>query len=171
MTRETFDLGATEVRFSDEESGDVEARSPFNVVDSFKSTFAPSAFASAVGKRVPMLLGHDPNQVIGSWHSVRAGNDALHISGRLNLAVERAREVRALIRAGDLPGVSVGFKTIRDERQPGGVRRITDAQLMEVSFVTFPSVPGAAVTSVRADLPDFAAFTDAVRRAAKSLKG
>jgi len=170
-TRETFHLTTAEVRFAqDDESGEVTATSPYGVVDSYRTSFAPGAFRSAAGKRVPMLLGHDPNAIVGSW-AVQDAEGALQLRGKLNLAVERAREVRALVQAGDLPGISVGFRTLRDERKPGGVRHITEARLMEASFVAFPAVPGAAVTSVRSSADaELAAFLRAVRRAAQSLK-
>src|SRR5690554_6906859 len=164
---EHLTLTAAEVRFtSDDDEGRVTASSPYGVVDSYRTTFAPGAFRSATGRRIPMLLGHDPNTVLGSW-TVEAADDALHLRGRMNLEVQRAREVRALIKAGDLPGVSVGFRVKRDQRRPGGVREIQEAELMETSFVTFPAVPGAAVTSVRNSAPaETAAFIQAVRRAA-----
>ena len=100
------------------------------------------------GRSVPMLWSHDPTQVIGSWSSIQAREDGLHVKGKLNLAVAKAQEVRALLQAGDVKGLSVGFSTIKDELK-AGIRRILEARLMEVSCVAFPAVPGSAVSSVR----------------------
>src|SRR5690554_643279 len=172
MTKnETLTLQAAEIRFAgDEDEGQVTAASPYGVVDSYRTIFAPGAFRSAAGRRIPMLMGHDPNNVLGSW-SVEDAEGALQLRGRMNLEVQRSREVRALVQAGDLPGVSVGFRTAKDRRLPGGIREITEAELMEVSFVTFPAVPGAAVTDIRSSAPaeEVAAFLRAVRRAAVSF--
>lgn len=168
---ETLTLQAAELRFAGEEDeGQVTAASPYGVVDSYRTTFAPGAFRSAAGRRIPMLMGHDPNNVLGSWN-VEDAEGVLQLRGRMNLAVGRAREVRALVQAGDLPGISVGFRTIKDRRGERGVRIIEEAELMEASFVTFPAVPGAAVTDIRSSAPaeEVAAFLRAVRRAAVSF--
>src|SRR5690606_8899556 len=111
------------------------------------------------GRRIPMLMGHDPNNVLGSWQ-VEGADNALQLRGRMNLEVQRSREVRALVQAGDLPGISVGFRTIKDRRGERGVRIIEEAELLEASFTVFPAVPGAAVTDIRSSAPaeEVAAF-------------
>lgn len=129
----------------------------FDVVDGFRSEFAPSAFATAKAP-VPMLWSHDPASVIGSWTSLEVRGDGLAVKGRLNLAVAKAQEVRALLQAGDVKGLSVGFNTTKDERRSNGVRRITEAALKEISIVAFPSVPGSAVTATR-HMPPAASLT------------
>ena len=171
--RETLQLEAAELRFAgDDDEGQVTAASPYGRIDAYRTVISPGAFRSAAGRRLPMLMGHDPNSVLGSWN-VEAADSALQLRGRMNLAVERAREVRALVQAGDLPGISVGFRTVKDRRGSGGVRIIEEAELLEASFVTFPAVPGAAVTSVRhhSAPAETAAFIQAVRRAAITIRG
>lgn len=170
--KETAALEVAEVRLAGEDDeGQVTASSPYGRVDSYRTTFAPGAFRTAVGRRIPMLLGHDPNAVLGSWTVEDAEGEALQLRGRMNLAVERSREVRALVQAGDLPGISVGFRTLKDQRRAGGVREIVEAELMEASFVTFPAVPGAGVTSVRSSAPaELAAFIKAACRTAASFR-
>lgn len=168
---ETLTLQAAELRFAGEEDeGQVTAASPYGVVDSYRTVFAPGAFRSAAGRRIPMLMGHDPNNVLGSWQ-VEGADNALQLRGRMNLEVQRSREVRALVQAGDLPGISVGFRTIKDRRGERGVRIIEEAELLEASFTVFPAVPGAAVTDIRSSAPaeEVAAFLRAVRRAAVSF--
>ena len=142
----------------------------FGVVDSYRSEFAPTAF-TFTGKSVPMLFGHDPHQVIGSWSKFEARDGGLVAVGKLNLAVARALEVRALLQAGDLSGLSIGFRTVKDERR-GAVRVITQADLREISIVPFPAVPGSGVTSVRHDRHDaLSAFTRAVGATTAALTG
>ena len=139
-----------EVRFSDPgETGEIEGRAvTFNTVDSYRSEFAPEAFAGTENRSIPMLWSHDRTQVIGSWHSLQIRQDGLIAKGKLNLDVSKAREVRSLLKAGDVRGLSIGFAVVKDEMR-SGIRRITKADLHEISVVTFPAVPGSVVSAVR----------------------
>ncbi|MFE3837551.1 HK97 family phage prohead protease [Pseudogemmobacter sonorensis] len=167
----TTELADAEVRFSPiTEDGTLEGIAVrFGVVDSYRTEFAPGAFASVRGS-VPMLWSHDPAQVIGSWSGIEARADGLHVRGKLNLAVNKAQEVRALLQAGDIGGLSIGFRTLKDERLSGGIRRITEARLVEISVVAIAAVPGSRVTSTRS-ASDLAAFLDACRSTTATLKG
>lgn len=163
-----------EVRFSAiGDDGAIEGRAVrWNTVDTYRTEFAPSAFTD-VRASVPMLWSHDASNVIGSWSSVEVRADGLTVKGKLNLAVAKAQEVRSLLQAGDVSGLSVGFSTMKDERRSNGVRRITQARLHEISIVAFPSVPGSGVTSVRIETSraSAAAFVNACRKTALALKG
>ncbi len=144
---------AVEVRFaaSDADPGAIEGTAvTWGRIDSYRTTFAATAFSSAAGQRVPMLYAHS-QEIIGSWTDIAFTDQGLTVRGRLNLDVQRAREVRSLVLAGDLSALSVGFSTVKDEMRAGGVRHITEAVLHEVSIVPVGSVPGAKVHHVRAD--------------------
>lgn len=146
----------------------------FDVVDSYRTTFDRAAFAWD-GKRLPLLWSHDRHEVVGSVRSVAVEADGLKIRGKLNLEVQRAREVRAMLIEGDIGGLSIGFHRLKDEPRTGGIRHITQAALREVSFVALPSVPGSRVTSVRVHQSETgrasaAAFVEAVRKATRSLE-
>lgn len=166
-----------EVRFSDVgDGGEIEGVAVrFDTIDTYRTTFAPEAFRGLDGRTVPMLWAHDPSNVIGSWSSFQVRDGGLSAKGKLNLEVAKAKEVRAMLKAGDISGLSVGFRTVKDERAANGVRRITEAQLYELSIVAFPSVPGSGVTKVRfSDNPGkeaAAAFVAACQAATISLKG
>ena len=140
----------------------------FDTLDSYKTTFDRRAFAWD-GKSLPLLWSHRSDEVVGSVRSVSVEADGLRIRGKLNLDVAKAREVRSLLIAGDIGGLSIGFRRLKDESRSGGVRHITQAQLIEVSFVAVPSVPGSGVTSIRAT-PDLSLFTRAVLTASTSLR-
>lgn len=162
-----------EVRFTAvTDSGEIEGTAVrFDTVDSYRTEFAASAFASVPGS-IPMLWSHDPSQVIGSWSSVQVRGDSLTVKGKLNLAVAKAQEVRSLLQAKDVSGLSIGFSTVKDERRANGVRRITEARLHEISVVAFPAVPGSGVTSIReTGRVSAAAFVASCRKAALTLKG
>lgn len=105
---------------------------------------------------VKMLFQHDAAQPIGVWD--RLYEDArglfargLFARGRLMTNVARAREVHALMRAGAVDGLSIGFRpvTARTDRR-SGVRRLLRIDLWEISVVTFPMQPDARVTTVKA---------------------
>src|SRR5207244_960742 len=78
----------------------------------------------------------------------------LYVRGRLMLDVSRAREVLALMRAGALDGLSIGFRAVTGRRDAKtGIRRLTKVDLWEISVVTFPLLPEARVAHVKARQP------------------
>lgn len=169
----TTERADCEIRFAPpSDTGDLEGIAVrFGVVDSYRTEFAQGSFASVRGP-VPMLWSHDPSQVLGSWSGIEARADGLHVRGKLNLAVAKAQEVHALLKAGDIGGLSIGFRTLKDERLASSIRRITEARLAEISVVAMPSVPGSRVTSTRAMPPaSLSSFLAAVRSTTTALKG
>jgi hypothetical protein len=65
--------------------------------------------------------------------------------------VAKAREVHALMRAGALDGLSIGFRTVKGRRdRASGVRRLEKVDLWEISVVTFPLLPEARVATMKA---------------------
>ncbi len=99
------------------------------------------------GRRVKMLWQHDPAQPIGVWDEVREDERGLYVKGRLLESVARAREAAALVSAGALDGLSIGYRTVRASKSDAGHRVLTELELWEVSLVTFPMLPGARVAS------------------------
>jgi HK97 family phage prohead protease len=74
----------------------------------------------------------------------------LRVTGRLNLAVARAREVLALMRERAVDGLSIGFKAGRSAiDRKTGIRRLYAVDLWEISVVTFPMLPQARITAVK----------------------
>ena len=59
----------------------------------------------------------------------------------------RAREVLSLMRAGALDGLSIGFRAVkaRKDAKTAACASIVEADLWEISVVTFPMLPGARV--------------------------
>jgi phage head maturation protease len=96
-----------------------------------------------------MLWAHDPAEPIGVWETLEDGPRGLRVRGRLNLEVQRAREAHALLKQGAVNGLSIGFLTQEAERRQDGGRRITRAELWEVSLVTFPARREARVAEVK----------------------
>lgn len=103
------------------------------------------AFLAAKGRSVKMLWQHDPAQPIGIWDEVREDEKGLYVKGRLLDDVKKGREAAALIKAGAIDGLSIGYRTKKAAKDDKGQRLLTELELWEVSLVTFPMLPGARV--------------------------
>jgi len=126
----------------------------FNVVDTGGDMVMPGAFAKSLRKRgaarVKMLWQHQAAEPIGVWALIVEDGRGLKVQGRLDLSVGRAREALSLMRAGAIDGLSIGFRTKRaGADKSGGVRRLIEVDLWEISIVTFPMLPQARVSAVK----------------------
>ncbi|WP_138935734.1 HK97 family phage prohead protease [Roseovarius arcticus] len=127
----------------------------------------------ADNRQVKMLWQHDPAQPIGIWDEVREDKRGLYVKGRLLEAVGRGREAAALINAGAIDGLSIGYRTVRASKNDKGQRLLQELELWEVSLVTFPMLPSARVAAKGdalggSDLRELAAtFEDARRELAR----
>jgi len=97
------------------------------------------------GRRVRMLWQHDPAQPIGVWEEIREDARGLFVRGRFLSEVARGAEALALVRAGAIDGLSIGYRTIRAGRNSHGQRLLQELELWEVSLVTFPMLPEARI--------------------------
>jgi HK97 family phage prohead protease len=125
------------------------------------------------GRKVKMLWQHDPAQPIGVWDEVREDAKGLYVKGRILTDVDKGREAAALIAAGAIDGLSIGYRTVRARKDGKGQRLLSELELWEVSLVTFPMLPDARV-GAKGDAPDdgflrdlAAAFEDARRTLAQ----
>ncbi|WP_172295830.1 HK97 family phage prohead protease [Pseudoruegeria sp. HB172150] len=124
------------------------------------------AALQAKGGRVKMLWQHDPVQPIGVWDEVREDGKGLYVKGRILTDVARGREAVALLGAGAIDGLSIGYRTVRAEKDGKGRRLLSELELWEVSLVTFPMLPGARV-GAKGDQP--ASAEDLMREVAVAL--
>ncbi|MGC4025150.1 MAG: HK97 family phage prohead protease [Mesorhizobium sp.] len=127
----------------------------FGETDLVQDVVERGAFARSLAQRgangIRMLFQHDPNQPIGVWTHIAEDTRGLFVKGKLTEGVGRAAEVLSLMRAGALDGLSIGFRTVRaNPDKTRGVRRILEADLWEISVVTFPMLPSARVSVVKA---------------------
>ena len=125
----------------------------FGVVDLGRDVVMPGAFRDTLARRgaagVKMLWQHRAAEPIGTWLELEEDVRGLRVTGRLNLAVAKAREVLALMREGAVDGLSIGFRADRSQRDATGLRRLKKIDLWEISLVTFPMLPQARVTSLK----------------------
>ena len=128
--------------------------SVFGEVDLGKDRIERGAFTRSLASRGPagvrMLFQHDPSEPIGTWKTIREDERGLYVEGILAEGVARAREVHQLLKNAALDGLSIGFRTVRARTDAkSGVRRILEADLWEISVVTFPMLPSARVQNVK----------------------
>jgi HK97 family phage prohead protease len=134
-----------------DDDGTVEGyASLFGEVDAARDMMMPGAFSRTLKsrglRRIPMLFQHDPSEPVGVWLELVEDFRGLRARGKLIPDVARARELLALLRAGAIDGLSIGFRTVRGRIDPATrVRRILDLDLWEISIVTFPLLAGARV--------------------------
>lgn len=142
---------------------------PFGTPDRVGDMIEKGAFASAV-LPLPMLFAHDPAQTVGVWESAFETDEGLQVKGRLLIEhVGRAKEVRALVHAGAVGGLSIGFSTRKAAPRRGGGRTITDLDLVEISLVSVPCHPRARITGAKSASTALA-IAEAITRAASALR-
>ncbi len=151
----------TERKFLDAALAGIEAdgtfsgyASLFGQPDLGRDVVERGAFAASLRKRgaggIRMLFQHDPAVPVGRWLAIREDERGLFVRGRISPDAPRAREVLALMRDGALDGLSIGFRTVRAKSDAAtGLRRILEADLWEISIVTFPMLPDARVGEVK----------------------
>ncbi|WP_425411096.1 HK97 family phage prohead protease [Hyphococcus sp.] len=142
----------------------------FHAPDLNGDVIAPEAFAMSMRPAaVRMLYQHAVEAPIGRWTGFRQDAHGLFIRGEMLLASPRAREVHALLQGGAIDGLSIGYQTRRAQKIKGG-RRIVEADLWEVSVVTFPMAPKARITRIGDPRPEYDArdYADAFTRSVRT---
>jgi len=126
----------------------------FGNIDSYGDIIAPGAFAKslanheAAGTMPLMLLNHDAWSVpIGLWKSMSEDDKGLAVNGEL-IDTTAGRDAYVALKAGAITGLSIGFR-ISGYEIDGKTRTITEAELLEVSVVTFPANDLARVNAVK----------------------
>lgn len=135
--------------FTTDDTGMIEGKAwDFATPDRVGDVIEPQAFASAIGKTLPMLYGHD--RPVGVWSNIAVDGEGLKVKGRLLVEdVPEAKSARALVRAGGVTGLSVGFVTKKSAPRKGGGRTISDLDLIEVSIVAVPAHAAARITNAK----------------------
>ena len=125
--------------------------SVFGIVDQGMDMVERGAFSKSLGTRkVKMLWQHNTDQPIGIWQEIREDEHGLFVKGRLIPEVEKAREAMALLKAGALDSMSIGYRTIEANTEgERRIRKLTEIDLFEISLVTFPMLEAAKVTDVK----------------------
>ena len=147
--------------------------SVFSIVDSQRDVIEPGAFKQSLKARsapLQLLWQHQWESPIGMVEQLFEDGRGLYIKGRLLMEVTQAREAHALLKAGVIRGLSIGYSVKRAERDPQtGVRHLKEVDLWEVSVVTLPANEAALVTVVKSADTEMAAFLGAAEYARQAL--
>ena len=131
----------------------------FGNLDSYGEVVEPGAFAKSLSRHVReksspiMLWQHNPEEPIGVWENLEEDAKGLKGTGRLVLEAARGREAYALLKAGAIRGLSIGYREVKVEPD-GNARRLKELDLLEISVVTFPANRRASVTDVKSEHMD-----------------
>lgn len=144
---------ALEIKREPDEDGVFEGyASVFGIVDQGMDVVERGAFSKSLGsgRKVKMLWQHDQSKPIGVWDEIREDERGLYVRGRILKDVQQGREAMALLKAGALDSMSIGYRAIESVPEANGrIRKLTEVELFEISLVTFPMLPDAKVTDVK----------------------
>jgi HK97 family phage prohead protease len=120
----------------------------------FVERVAPGAFAAALARPddVRALFNHDPNMVLGrnTAGTLELAEDEVGLRYRLDLPdTQVGRDLAVSMQRGDVSQSSFGFRVVKQSwelRSDGpDIRTIEEAELFDVSPVTYPAYPDADV--------------------------
>lgn len=136
--------------------------STFNNLDRHEDVILPGAFTDSLAKgpQIKLLWEHDMSDLIGSIPEATEDSRGLRVKGRINLGTEKGREAYALLKAGDLDTMSIGY-VVKDYEMDleTRIRKLKKLEVHEVSLVAFPANPRATVMDVKS-LDDTATLSD-----------
>lgn len=123
--------------------------SVFGVPDKGRDIVAKGAFRRTLKEAgpIPLLWQHQAERPIGTVEQVAEDGRGLRVIARLADGSAAGAEALALVKAGALNGLSFGYR-VRESREAGRFRELTDLDLIEISLVTFPMQPLARVHAV-----------------------
>lgn len=156
MDRLSFDLDV-KLAGADAAEGTIEGYgSVFGLLDRGGDIMMPGAFKASLAEwrrkkaMPPLLWQHDPWKPLGVWTELQEDEKGLRVKGQLVLDVVAAKDARALIAAGAVKGLSIGYRcTDHEIDRNTGARKLKKVDLWEISLVTFPMLPEAQISGVK----------------------
>lgn len=127
--------------------------STFGNIDLDGDIIAKGAFAESLasGKSIKLLSQHNRHEnPVGIITRAIEDDIGLFIEGMLTLGVEKAREIRELLKVGALDSFSIGF-SVKEFEENEENTIFTKIDIFEVSFVTFPANPQAKISTIKND--------------------
>ncbi len=146
----------------------------FDKVDQQGDMVQRGAFTNSLESRgldgIKMLWQHDPTKPIGFWTSIVEDAQGLRVEGKILSEIAQGREAIALLKAGVVTGLSIGYRTLKSGNNKSSGRILKSVDLWEISIVTFPMLDGARAelkTPAMSDevLRDFGRASEELRRA------
>jgi HK97 family phage major capsid protein/HK97 family phage prohead protease len=129
------------------------------IIEGIATTPTPDRYADVVEPKgmefklpLPLLYQHNSRQPIGNVVEAKVTNDGISIKAQMAGpgVVGYIDEAWALIKAGLVRGLSIGFRSLEDtyDRETGGVHYLR-SEWLELSAVTIPAQAEATITSVK----------------------
>lgn len=119
---------------------------PADIAGMFREQIAPGAFAEAIGRDdVRALMNHDANMVLGRNRAdtLRMSEDERGLRVEIDMPdTQIARDLTASMERGDINQMSFGFIARHqewDDNEDPPLRTIREAELFDVSVVTYPA--------------------------------
>lgn len=152
-----FQIDAKDVN----EDGEFEGyASVWGVVDQGGDEVQPGAFTESLvkakeqGRLIPMLWQHDRREPLGVWLEISEDSKGLRVKGRLLIESDPlARRAHALLKAGAIGGMSIGYRIpvggAEEDDDRRGVWLLKKLDLVEISLVTLPMLTEAKVERVK----------------------
>lgn len=139
--------------------------SVFGNVDAYGDVVMPGAFTKSLAEKKPALLWqHNSHEPIGVWQNFKENEKGLFATGQLLVdGVARAKEAYALLKAGALNGLSIGYMLNEYEWVKANdeeFRKLTEIDLWEVSLVTFPANDEARISDVKEAISELESVRD-----------
>lgn len=158
MNRKSFNLDIKAVQEDGFFSG---YGAVFGNIDWYNDVILPGAFTASLAKwraknkMPPVLWNHNDSEPIGVYTSIYEDEKGLFVEGKLLVDdVPRAKSIHALLKAGAIDGLSIGYSTKKANQQGNGVRELIEVELGEISIVTQPANERSIITSVKSKLDE-----------------
>lgn len=146
--------------------------SVFGNRDSYGDIVMPGAFEKSLkehaikGSMPKLFWQHDSWMPIGKWLAMEEDDTGLKVTGKLNMQVQQGREAYALLKEGDIDGLSIGYRVLHsDNDDENEALLLKELDLVEVSVVSLGANDQAQVSAVKnirggglPTLPDFESF-------------
>lgn len=103
------------------------------------------------GLSVPLLFAHRQDKPIGRILKMQENEFGLDVTGKFNLQTTAGREAREFALAGDLSGLSIGYRVPAGGAVTGkdGRRTLQKIDLAEISLVAAPANDDARIRQVK----------------------
>lgn len=158
IERKLLDLGASDIKLIDGEAGIFEGyASVFNGVDSYGDMILPGAYANTLANRqrpIQLRWNHF-GPVIGKWMHAEEDDKGLRVRGQIVLGHSVGSDAYALMKAGAVTGLSIGYRIPSGgSEKDGRIRKLKRIDLVEISVVENPADPGAQIGDVKSALDE-----------------
>lgn len=158
MNRKSFNL---EIKAVQEDGFFSGYGAVFGNIDWYNDVILPGAFTASLAKwraknkMPPVLWNHNNSEPIGVYTNIYEDEKGLFVEGKLLVDdVPRAKSTHALLKAGAIDGLSIGYSTKKANQQGNGVRELVEVELGEISIVTQPANERSIITSVKSKLDE-----------------